>query len=179
MPADAPRWTTASIGLPEAPDGRANFERYFWGNAQIASAEECWHWVGNIKKSGYGIAHIKKRRVLAHRVSYLLYYGTLPPNMYVCHRCDVPACVNPHHLFLGSPQENKDDCVRKNRQARQFGVENGRAIIDDEIASRIKASIRSGAPLRVISSRENVSIHIVKEISRGRSWKTVGGLHVR
>lgn len=78
----------------------------------------CWLWIGGVDQRGYG--HIKdittRRTVSAHRRSYLLFKGIVPPpGMFVLHRCDQPCCVNPDHLFLGTHQDNMADMAKKGR----------------------------------------------------------------
>jgi hypothetical protein len=79
----------------------------------------CWEWTGAKNHSGYGHTTFRKERCKrAHRVSYLIWVGEIPPNLYVCHRCDNPACINPNHLFLGSHEENMQDMKKKNRACK-------------------------------------------------------------
>ena len=81
----------------------------------------CWIWMGTQRdeKRGYGQFFMNKKRERAHRASWLLYNGNIPENMLVLHRCDTPACVNPHHLFLGTDRDNVQDCINKKRRWRQ------------------------------------------------------------
>lgn len=91
------------------------YER-FW--KYVEKTDSCWVWKGCTWDSGYGTLQINKRPHLVHRFSYILHFGEIPNNLFVCHTCDIPNCVNPKHLFLGTTQDNTKDKVRKNRQAK-------------------------------------------------------------
>jgi hypothetical protein len=56
-----------------------------------------------------------KKMLKAHRASYSLFVEPIPNNMHVLHRCDVPSCVNPSHLFLGTHSDNMKDMWDKER----------------------------------------------------------------
>ena len=74
----------------------------------------CWIWKGD-SVNGYGRMHLKGKNFLVHRLSYEEFVGEIPDGLHVLHRCDVPACVNPSHLFTGTHQDNMDDKMRKGR----------------------------------------------------------------
>lgn len=78
----------------------------------------CWLWTGGLSK-GYGNIMDGTRCRLAHRVSYELFVGEIPKGKQVLHRCDVPCCINPRHLFLGTRSDNMRDCFQKGRAAAQ------------------------------------------------------------
>src|SRR5690348_7112088 len=92
----------------------------FW--SKVEKTDGCWIWRGTMNGVGYGVFWLpmgKPRnansRVYAHRLSYEMHEGKIPDGMFICHRCDNPACVNPDHLFLGTQSDNMTDCSRKGR----------------------------------------------------------------
>ncbi len=107
----------------------------FWSH--ITKSDSCWNWHSHTVK-GYGQftmvengpgrgcknrAQGTKLTLLAHRVAYSISNGECPTDKLVCHKCDNPLCCRPDHLFLGTPQDNHDDCNAKKR--RPFGEKNG------------------------------------------------------
>ena len=82
--------------------------------SKIIKSNSCWIWSASKDKKGYGnFRNIKMER--AHRFSYETYKGPIPEDMYVCHSCDVPSCVNPDHLWLGTAKDNSQDRDKKGR----------------------------------------------------------------
>lgn len=83
-------------------------------------AESCVLWHRAISSNGYGAAWRDGRQMSAHRMIWEAVNGPIPAGLYVLHRCDVKACVNLDHLFLGTPLDNMRDKIAKGR-ARYVG----------------------------------------------------------
>ena len=75
----------------------------------------CWLWKGLITPAGYGYMNAFGKRQLTHRLMYEHYKGEISAGLFVCHRCDIPCCVNPDHMFLGDALANNRDSWRKGR----------------------------------------------------------------
>lgn len=71
-----------------------------------------------MQTGGYGWIHVEGQTIGAHRASYLLHKGPIVDDLYVCHSCDVRACINPAHLWLGTHRQNMEDAARKRKGVR-------------------------------------------------------------
>lgn len=132
----------------------------------------CWLWNGALF-NGYGSIRDNGAEYAAHRYSYSLHYGPIPDGLFVCHRCDVPACVNPAHLFLGTHADNMADMARKGRAARQGGPRgslNSNARLNEKQVAEIIAS-PEGA--RKIAARLGVTPAVIGRIRRRQAWRHV------
>jgi hypothetical protein len=140
---------------------------------------QCWTWTAAKIKSGYGRIGVGPIAEPAHRVSWMLHVGPIPPKHDVCHHCDNPSCVNPAHLFVGTRQQNVDDMMRKGRysaaaRGRKWhrGHDHPMAKLTEQQAREIKRSkgLRTAVEL---SAQYGVNKHHVQAIWRDDAWRHV------
>lgn len=105
-----------------APDLSGTLADRFLAKVKRGGADECWLWTGAVDEKGYGRINPGGggSPIKAHRLAYYLATGEWPEA--VLHRCDVPPCCNPVHLFAGDQQANLADMRAKGRQARGPGL---------------------------------------------------------
>ena len=104
----------------------ATAEERFWAKVDkrgpLILKSRCWVWTASQSADGYGHFRVGNKTLKAHRWSYGFHIGPVSNSLLVCHRCDVPSCVNPNHLFLGTDQDNATDCINKGRAKHIAGV---------------------------------------------------------
>ena len=127
----------------------------------------CWIWLGHLNACGYGAFGFNGRSRLAHRVSYEVFRGSFPKNKKVLHRCDMPCCVNPDHLFVGTQADNVADMESKNRAYHPRGENHGHTKITVEIVRAIRRDPRSE---RKIARAMGLTRAIVHNVKNGRTW---------
>ena len=147
----------------------------FWRKVQVTKG--CWLWTGAQTK-GYGQLCVDKRHLYAHRYSYELHFGAIPKGMHVCHTCDVPLCVNPGHLFLGTPQDNIHDAIGKRRFRNGVlkGEKNGSAKLTAEQALQIRCRVSRGEPAYKVAADFGIGKSQAWNIGTGKSWRHLNGL---
>lgn len=131
----------------------------------------CWLWTGSITRHGYGNFNYPDG-TLAHRAAFSLLRGPIPPGMAVCHRCDMPACVNPEHLFIGTHAENMQDMFRKGRRVGKVGMPGARHWNAKLSAEDVAAIRASRAPQLETAARYGISRNYVSRLCQGDRWKT-------
>lgn len=94
----------------------------------VDKTDDCWLWNGKRNKAGYGRFSFNRDNLYmaAHRSSFTLFKGEISEGLLICHSCDNPPCVNPDHLWMGTPKDNSQDCIKKGRfVGRKNKVERG------------------------------------------------------
>lgn len=127
----------------------------------------CWLWRGAKDRKGYGKINIAGRYVQTHRASWMEFKGD-PGPYFVCHHCDIPACLNPEHLFLGSQMDNMADMTAKKRQSK--GTEMPQAKLTEDLVRLIRAGTKS---CRLWGIELGISPMAVWNARHGKTWKHV------
>lgn len=142
-----------------------------WEYASVRSEDECWPWVGVVLRNGYGQFYTGGKTLLAHRAVYQLTHGAVPGDLLVCHRCDNRSCVNPAHLFLGTPADNSRDMAAKGRAAA--GERSGVNKVTDADVLEIRRLAAAGHRQRDIAARFGIAQGNVGFIVRRETWRHV------
>lgn len=160
--------------MQQDSDGRVR-PRHVGGNLEDAkmlfrrkftprSENECWEWAAATEKPPhppYGIFHVCQRAIRAHRFAFYVHHGHLPKAL-ICHTCDNPKCVNPHHLFAGTFTDNNRDRAQKRRSSR---------------ASRHLSFVQAGAirssnlSQRDAAKHYGVSRRVIRAIRNGDTYR--------
>ena len=150
-------------------------ERLF---AKVRITPGCWLWQGGKANYGYGTMSDGSGRLIgAHRASWIVHNGPIPEGLQVLHKCDVPECVNPDHLSLGTQKDNMEDCANKGRI--RFGIVKSkgsshyktRFVEADIIEIRRLRSV--GVPCCVVARKYGVCQSTISQITRRSNWAHV------
>jgi len=133
-------------------------------------------WTGRTDSDGYGIvSNTKSGEMRAHRFSMELEIGRrLKSGEHVLHKCDRPGCVNPKHLYIGTPKDNTSDMDRRKRRGRVGGrgERNGHARLTWEQVRFIRKIAQMGICTNlVLAARFNIGADEISRIKNNRIWK--------
>ncbi len=121
------------------------------------TANECWAWLGSVnKQTGYGKKQWHGKTVLAHRWIWEMFFGQIPDDLVINHKCSNRQCVNPHHLEVVTTTEN---CRHGN---------------GTKLTAKIVRAIREIEPQwgdrNAIARKYGISPITVSDIRNRRSW---------
>ena len=134
----------------------------------------CWIWTGTIDKDGYGRIYVgrngrRRLRMSAHRFFYELFFrGKVPIGRCILHHCDTPSCVNPYHLYLGTPRDNANDQIKRGRVL--CGERNPRAKLTEQQVVSIRKDTRTQCK---IAEEYGVNQSKISDIKLSKTWKNV------
>lgn len=175
----------APIGKP-----KPSVEERFWRrvdkeNGLVHPVDgKCWTWVSyrGAKPKRYGSFFRNGALTGAHRASYEMHVGPVPPGLFVLHRCDNPPCVRPSHLFVGTVKDNGEDMARKGRSVKGRKVPSigrpGELNVHSKIRNQDVLRIRElhaehGVSSRSLAKQFGICKSSVNYIIRRESWTNI------
>jgi len=158
----------------------------FWSKVQ--KTDSCWLWTGSTRSNSrgqkYGRTWEKGKGVSAHRRAYELTFGSIPIGLHILHKCDTPLCVNPQHLFPGTPEDNMQDCKKKGRLADpgghhfdgyrgKSGSSNSQAKLTEDQVREIRRLYVEGVGQHALASHYHVTNKNISMIVLDKTWKGI------
>jgi hypothetical protein len=147
----------------------------FWSKVGPANENGCRLWTGCLTARGGGYGRFQHDGKLwgAHRVVVELTAGPVPAGMVVCHRCDVPECCNPEHLYVGTHRDNSRDAMERKRNAH--GESSGTSKLTDAAVAEARRRYRAGETGLALAAEYGVTQAAMWFALCGRTWKHVPG----
>jgi hypothetical protein len=138
---------------------------------------DCWFWKSSLSGNDRGSLYFSGKAKTAPRISYEIHHGViLPPCMnlteknLVCHSCDIPRCVNPAHLWLGT---DKDNAIDRNNKGRGYVVSVSKPKLDEHMVRQIRELTIQGEKTIDIAKKFNVNRKTIRSVLNGKSWRRV------
>lgn len=145
----------------------------FWEKVDKGALDDCWMWKGSKDIRGYGVIRTNQKPYSAHCVCYELCHGSIPKGMFICHKCDNPGCVNPAHLWLGTPAENNRDRAVKERNNHVKGEDHPSTTLTESDIVTIRNLSENGVAQRAIARQYGIHQSSVWGIVHRKTWQHV------
>jgi len=167
----------------------------FWSKVKMPTSErtgptgakECWLWTGYTRtgRNGSGLTYGRFKakidgewkHVTSHRVAYELTKGSVPDGKCVLHKCDVPLCCNPDHLFIGTIDENNKDRAEKGRSSK--GVSHPKSKLSEAQVLEIIELSKNGWTQRKLTEHFGIAKGSIQSLLNGQTWGHVTGIPKR
>lgn len=153
-------------------------EQRFWDYVSCEPNSGCWLWEGSQDRKGYGQLRLGLRSLrYATHIALELDGRPVPRGKCACHTCDLPSCVNPAHLFIGTPKQNTSDMVSKGRGSPppiRKGSKNNQAKLHEQDVRAIRERLAGGQTLKTLATEYGVTESAISYIRLRKTWRHVG-----
>jgi hypothetical protein len=125
------------------------------------------------KTYGFGYSTIRRNHQVKsiHRLIYEECFGEIPKGLVIRHKCDVPACINPEHLEIGTRADNVRDMFERNRAPERIGSKNFNSKLTENDVIEIKKLLSKGElSQKEIAKKFGVAPGHISGINTGRKW---------
>lgn len=146
---------------------KRSIDEKFW--AKVVKTTTCWIWTGANNGVGYGKVRrplLSAQSIYAHRYAWFLKFGRWPN--YLCHRCDNRACVNPSHVYEGTPKTNQQDRIKAGNGNE--GSKHPLSKLTEANVREIRKLISNGLGLTAVAAKFGVAPSTICHITHGRTW---------
>lgn len=143
-------------------------EDKFWSKVSIGDG--CWEWMGAPNNGGYGSTWVSRKKMMAHRASWIFANGPIQDGMQILHRCDNRACVRPGHLFIGTQSENLADMRMKGRGNPPRGEASHKTDFTNADVIEIRRRAAYGETQKSLSACYSVSQAAISRIISKKRW---------
>jgi len=154
-----------------------NVKKRFMENIKVDS-NGCWIWQASTYKDKWGrktygrfFTKLFPKECKSHRISYLMFNGPIPKEAFICHKCSIPSCNNPYHIYCGNHTSNTEDMVNANRQAK--GEHDGNSRYTKEIVLKARELRENGMTYKQIGEELNVHVSSIERFIKKKVWKHI------
>lgn len=126
---------------------------------------DCWEWQRATNARGYPQIKYEGEYVLVSRLVMIHREGE-HPDLYVCHNCDNPVCINPDHLRWDTPSANSIE--RSHRAKRHQKLK-----LTPNQVRYIRDLLKFGFKQREIADWYHVNKQTISLIHRGKIWSYI------
>jgi len=154
-----------------------NVKKRFMENIKVDS-NGCWIWQASVYKDKCGrktygrfFTKLFPKECKSHRISHLIFNGPISKDAYICHKCSIPTCNNPDHIYLGNHALNSQDMVDADRQAK--GEHNGNSRYTKEIVLKARELRETGMSYAKIGLELNVHKSSIERFIKRKIWKHI------
>jgi len=132
----------------------------------------CWNCISHFKdRQGYVLIWKTDKKYRLHRLILSKKLGRkLNDEEIVRHMCDNPQCCNPNHLLIGSPLDNYNDMVERERRVVAKGEDKSDNLTEKQVSEIYILALSGDSSQKEISKVYGLKRGIVESIVNNKAW---------